>query len=91
MQAMKEQIRVHSHLANCVCDEKCRERLALTSLKTVPTSKMLQLTLNIGKLLKNFKQSVNKASQICQSKSYIIHPNSLRRCIDCSNILEIVE
>ena len=65
---------MHSHLANCVCDERGRERLAPTSPKMVPTPKMLHVTLHIGNLFKHFQQSVNKVSQICQSKSYIVHP-----------------
>ena len=40
-------------------------------LQTVPTSKMLQSTLRIDALFEHFKQSANKLSQLCQSKSYI--------------------
>ena len=35
---------------------------------------MLQLTLSIDALFEHFKQSANKLSQICQSKSYIAPP-----------------
>ena len=35
---------------------------------------MLQLTLRIYALFEHFKQSANKLSQICQSKSYIAPP-----------------
>ena len=35
---------------------------------------MLQLTLRIDALFEHFKQSANKLSQICQSKSYIAPP-----------------
>ena len=35
---------------------------------------MLQLTLHIDALFEHFKQSTNKQSQICQSKSYIAPP-----------------
>ena len=40
-------------------------------LQTIQTSKMLQLTLRIDALFEHFKQSANKLSQICQSKSGI--------------------
>ena len=38
-------------------------------LQAVPKSYMLQLTMRIDVLFENFKQSANKLSQICQSKS----------------------
>ena len=39
-------------------------------LQTVPTSKMLQVPLCLDTLCEHFKQSANKPSLRCQSKSY---------------------
>ena len=51
-------------------------------LQTVPTSGLLQLSLSPDAIFENFKQSANKLSQMCQSKSYIACPNSLTKAVD---------
>ena len=43
---------------------------------------MLQLTLRIDALFEHFKQSANKLSQTCQSKSCIAPPDSLTKAMD---------
>ena len=51
-------------------------------LQTVPTSKMLQVPLCLDALFEHFKQSTNKQSPRCQSKSYIAPPNSISKAMD---------
>ena len=61
-----------STLAICVHNESCRKKSQF--LQTVPTFKVLQFSLHIDARLEIFKQSANKLSQTCQSKSYIVPP-----------------
>ena len=52
---------------------------------------MLQFTLSIDVLFEHFKQSTNKLSQMCQSKSYIAPPQFSKKddAMACSIIFEI--
>ena len=69
------------HLSKKLIPMKSIQEHLRQLLQTVPTSKMLQVPLCMDALFEHFKQSANKPSSRCLSKSYIAPPQFNIACL----------